>query len=204
MDQAEIERMENVTRRGGLVNSFKLALAAPAAIAALHAGTALADDGDHDKDDDKDRGRGRGNNDRRLNLPAAVGRRISYFADLSRLNDIAPGDFTGANPPSDLNTLDPLSSGWVAVGRARADAASMVHVSLRGAGKSLSYLVQFVRVKDQGRENVGTITTDGKGNFHGVAGALPGAGGKNRAGIFVLNRNVNGTNVDEYVAGAHA
>jgi hypothetical protein len=193
-----------VTRRGGIASSLKLAVSAPAALAALGVRTAFADHDDDDHDDDDHDG-----HEQKNHQNAPLKRTGSFVAALSRLTDVASADFVGTSAPSDLNTLDPLTGGRVAVTRGNGDGSSTVSVDLTGAAKSVQYLVQFVRLRDQGRENLGgtsasnlssTITTDANGRFRGHAGALPQSGGKNRVGVFVLSRN----GVDQYVTALHA
>ncbi|MBO0882939.1 MAG: hypothetical protein J2P17_21900, partial [Mycobacterium sp.] len=67
-------------------------------------------------------------------------------------------------------------------------------VTLRGAAANAGYDVAFERLNDHGREDLGTITTDGNGNF---SGSTPNAFGGNgqRVGTFVLNRGGQ----DQYV-----
>jgi hypothetical protein len=68
-----------------------------------------------------------------------------------------------------------------------------VFVALRGAVANAGYDVQLVRLHDDGREDLGTITTDTNGTFNGMT---PNAlGGSNRVGAFVLMR----AGADEYV-----
>jgi hypothetical protein len=199
-----------VTRRGGIASSLKLAVSAPAALAALGVRTAFADHDDRDDhDDDHHHDHDHDGHEQKNHQNAPLKRTGSFVAALSRLTDVASADFVGTSAPSDLNTLDPLTGGRVAVTRGNGDGSSTVSVDLTGAAKSVQYLVQFVHLRDQGRENLGgtsasnlssTITTDANGRCRGHAGALPQSGGKNRVGVFVLSRN----GVDQYVTALYA
>jgi len=72
---------------------------------------------------------------------------------------------------------------------------AQVFVALQNAAANSGYDVQFERLNDHGREDLGTINTDGNGNFSG--GAPNGLGGNgNRVGTFVLIHNGQ----DEFVA----
>ncbi|HLG72209.1 MAG TPA: hypothetical protein VK009_17465 [Chloroflexota bacterium] len=175
------------SRRAMMSAAAKFAIAAPLAISILP-GVAAADGDDHDDGDDR-RGRGRA-----LGLfcrPGAGGTSNTSFAGGLNLVPVASvnggansGDFNATNPGS-----DGLGSGAIAVNDSK-----QVLVMLRGAPANTSYDVQFVRLHDNGREDLGSFTTDANGNFNGAA---PNAlGGTNRAGGFVLIRNGS----DEYVS----
>ncbi len=96
------------------------------------------------------------------------------------------GDFAANNPGG-----DGLAAGMVQWGGGNTQAL----VALQSAAANSGYDVQFERFNDHGREDLGTITTDGNGNF---SGATPnGLGGNGiRVGTFVLIRNGQ----DQYVA----
>jgi hypothetical protein len=165
----------------------KLAIAAPLALSIMP-GIAAADGGDHG-DDDRDDRRGRG---RALGLfcrPGTVN--TTNFAgslNLVPVNSVNgganSGDFNASSPGSDS-----LGSGAIAVNDSK-----QVLVMLRGAPANTSYDVQFVRLHDDGREDLGSFTTDANGNFNGAAPTA--LGGSNRVGGFVLIRNGS----DEYVS----
>lgn len=166
----------------------KLAVAAPLALAIVP-GVAFADNDQGNDQDDGRRGRGRG---RALGINCApnVNAGFQFNGAIAALPLVAVssantgGDFAANNPGN-----DGLASSAVFV-----NSAKQVFVVLRGAVANAGYDVQFVRLHDDGREDLGTITTDTNGNFNGTA---PNAlGGGSRAGAFVLIRS----GADEYVS----
>ncbi|MBV9579090.1 MAG: hypothetical protein JO057_10915 [Chloroflexi bacterium] len=107
------------------------------------------------------------------------------LTQVSQVNGGTGGsDFSANNPGG-----DPLSFGALALNPDN----RQVFVSLRGAATGVPYDVQFERLQDHGREDLGSVTTDGNGNVDGMA---PNAlGGSHRVGAFVLIRNGQ----DQYV-----
>lgn len=179
------------SRRSIMKAAATLAVAGPLALTILP-GIAAAKD-DHDGEDDDgppgaNRGRGR-----KLGLLCRPG--TVNAANIENSLSLVPvstvnggtggGDFTATNPGSDALAV----GGAIAVSDAK-----QVLVMLRGAVGNAQYDVQFVRLHDGGREDLGSFTTDVNGNFNGAA---PNAlGGSNRAGGFVLIRGGS----DEYVS----
>ena len=179
------ETLGQTSRRSLMRTAAKLAVAAPLALAIVP-GVAFAkdhEDGDTDADDQGDdrdhgpRGRALGVNCRPdVNFgPQFNG--TSTSLPLVMVNTATNGGDFAANAPGG----DALSSGAVFV-----NGSKQVFVALRGAVANAGYDVQFVRLHDDGREDLGTITTDTNGNFNGMT---PNAlGGGNRVGAFVLIR----------------
>ncbi len=170
---------DSLTSRRGLIRTAaKLAVAAPLALAIVP-GVAFAKDGDDQGDDDDDR---RGPRGRALGINcrpnATFGNQFNGASNslpLVMVNTATTaGDFAATNPGA-----DGLSSGAVFVNGSR-----QVVVLLRGAVANAGYDVQFVRLHDDVREDLGTITTDTNGNFNGNAPNT--LGGGNRVGAFVL------------------
>ena len=93
----------------------------------------------------------------------------------------------GSQPPGPYLTKD-----WILLGLVpqtwRPTGNGQVFVALQGAPANQGYDVQFERLNDHGREDLGTVTTDGNGNFNGMTPNGLGGNG-NRVGSFVLIRN---------------
>jgi hypothetical protein len=128
-------------------------------------------DEDHSHDDnnddqgDEDNGNGNGNGGFKVRL-----------VRVSEVNGGTGGsDFTASNPGTDL-----LEQGDVA----HSD-SNGVHVHLHGAQASSTYDVQFERLQDHGREDLGNISTNGSGNANATT---PNGLGSNRVGVIVLTR----------------
>jgi hypothetical protein len=209
MGQDEVKGHETpgTTRRGVLNAGKKLAYAAPAVIAALHAGVASAD---NDSKPGRRLARGHSFQPPGLALghqqtpPSAAttvttpgqhrpGLVVTYRARLCRIADVADlPDNLGGQPN---NGNDQLSAGEVRVVAAAGSWDGTVHVTLRGAPANTQYQVIFLRLNDLGGGGVndlGTITTDGHGNFRGTTpNKIPDPGGNKlgRQGVFVLRRN---------------
>jgi hypothetical protein len=105
---------------------------------------------------------------------------------VNQINGGSGGDFPASNPGSDALSSGALS--WTGGNNG-------AFVSLRGAVANSGYDVTFERLNDHGREDLGTITTDGGGNFSGFTPNGLGGNGQ-RVGTFVLNRGGQ----DQYVA----
>jgi hypothetical protein len=206
-DEAKAREATGATRRGVLDAGKKLVYAAPAVIAALHAGVASADD-----DSKPGRRLARGHSfqppglalGHRETPPSAAttvttpGQRrpglvVTYRARLCRMADVADlPDNLGGQPN---NGNDQLSAGEVRVLAAAGSWDGTVHVALRGAPANTQYQVIFLRLNDLGGGGVndlGNITTDGNGNFRGpTPNKVPDPGGNKlgRQGVFVLRRN---------------
>jgi hypothetical protein len=122
-------------------------------------------DDNHNDNHDENNGNGNGNG--------------SFRIRLVRVSDVNGGtggsDFTASNPGTDS-----LEQGDVA----HSD-SNVVHVHLQGAQGSSTYDVQFERLQDHGREDLGNITTNSSGNFNG---STPNGLGSNRVGVIVLSR----------------
>ncbi len=180
-----METLSRASRRSLMKTAAKLAVAAPIALTVLPA--VAAADGDDGQGDDHGRGRKLG----LLCRPGAVANTANIqngmmLVPVSQVNGgTGGGDFAASNPGSDALA----SGGAIAV----AD-NHQVMVMLRGAVGNSSYDVQFVRLNDHGREDLGSLTTDVNGNFNGTAPNV--LGGTNRVGGFVLIRNGS----DEYVS----
>lgn len=170
-----------------LVNRRRV-LVGVAAFASLLPGVSLADsEGQGDQGDDGNGngngngrgfafGQGRGNGNGNGQVSNAVRLRL---VQVSQVNGGTGGsDFSASNPGG-----DGLSSGsvfWMG-------GTNAVMVNLRGATANSGYDVAFERLNDNGREDLGTVTTDGNGNFTGQTPNGLGGNG-NRIGTFVLNR----------------
>ena len=190
----EQELLSTTSRRALMRTAAKLAVAAPLALAILPGIASAKGDGNDPGGNNDDQGggddRGRG---RALGLncaPGNAGQSNGAGAALA-LTPVASvnggaggGDFSATSAGSDA-----LGSGEVFV-----NAAKQVFVALRGVVANAGYDVQFVRLHDAGREDLGTITTDTNGNFNGMAPTA--LGNSNRVGAFVLIRNGS----DEYVS----
>ena len=180
---------DSLTSRRGLIRTAaKLAFAAPLALAIVP-GVAFAKDHDDDDDDDDDR---RGPRGRALGVNCRPN--VNFGNQFTGASTSLPlvgvgaannGGDVAANAPG----ADGIGSGAVFVNGSR-----QVAVLLRGAVANAGYDVQFVRLHDDGREDLGTITTDTSGNFNGNAPNT--LGGGSRVGAFVLIRNGS----DEYVS----
>jgi hypothetical protein len=196
------DRPAGATRRGGFGTGLKLAVAAPAALAALPAGAALADSDRKWWDDEDDwnvwgvwapgwwgrvLARGRLEQAReQLRQLGRIGQTSTAFS-LHRVADVPDGDFDRGNQGG-----DPLDGGALFVVRAGGDHAGRVVVMLGDAAQRATYEVHFVRFKDKGRELVGQVTTNGSGDFSGLvtAGGSPARlSGSRRVGLFVLTRD---------------
>jgi hypothetical protein len=178
------------SRRGLIRTAAKLAVAAPLALAIVP-GVAFAKDHDDDIDDDNDgrhgpRGRALGINCR---PNANLGDQFNGASTSLPLVGVGAAN-NGGDFAANSAGNDGLGSGAVLVNGSR-----QVVVLLRGAVANAGYDVQFVRLHDDGREDLGTITTDTNGNFNGNAPNTLGGGGS-RVGAFVLIRN----GADEYVS----
>jgi hypothetical protein len=157
---------------------LKLAVAAPAVLAGLHAGVAAADDDDQGEDDDHDDGRGRS-----LARPNAAA-----TLPLSRAGDVSAngfGDFSFSGSGSDS-----LGSGRVLAGPRNGN--TDVSVTVTGAPANTTYTLQFVRATGT-RDSLGTFTTNSSGRFSGHVGTLA---GRHRVGVFV----VQGGSTDQFVS----
>jgi hypothetical protein len=158
-----------------------------AAVAGLLPGIGLADENENDQGDD-DHGNPHGR-------PPGQQRQASQtISGTSHLRLIPVSQVNGGSQGGDFSTGstggDALSSGDVAFSGGN----STIMVVLRGAVANSGYDVQFQRLNDHGREDLGTVTTDGNGNFTGQTPNALGGNGQ-RAGTFVLNR----AGQDQYV-----
>jgi hypothetical protein len=161
--------------------SRRMMLVGLAALGSLWPGVGLADDDDQGEDD---HGNGNGNGNGRGRVFA--GATTMRLVPVSQVNGGTGGDFPANNPGTDA-----LRSGVVSW----AGGNNTAEVALRGAVANSGYDVQFERLNDHGREDLGTITTDGNGNFSGRTPNALGGNGQ-RVGTFVLNRGGQ----DQYVA----
>jgi len=179
------------SRRRLVGTAAKLAIAAPLALAVLP-GVAAAKDHDGGGDDDDN---GRGNKFGLIGRECAAAGQGNFSSSGMLLVPVtqANGGPGGADFGATNAGTDGLGAGQVAV-----NTNHQVLVALRGAVANVSYDVQFERLQDHGREDLGPITTDGSGNFNGTAPNV--LGGTNRVGAFVLIRNISGTNQDEYIS----
>ncbi len=116
--------------------------------------------------------------------PQFLGQRLRLIP-VNQINGGSGGDFPASNPGSDA-----LSDGQIVWTGSNAAA----FVTLRGAVANSGYDVAFERLNDHGREDLGTITTDGGGNYSGSTPNGLGGNGQ-RIGTFVLNRGGQ----DQYV-----
>jgi len=175
------------SRRSLVRTAAKLALAAPLALAVLP-GVAAAKDHEDGGDDGDDGRRGRALG---LNCaPNTTNNNNQFNGAMSGLPLVGVASAsTGGDFAATSGGTDALSAGEVFV-----NSAKQVFVALRGAVANAGYDVQFVRLHDDGREDLGTITTDTNGNFNGNAPNALGSG--NRVGAFVLIRGGS----DEYVS----
>jgi TolA-binding protein len=201
------------TRRGGLGASLKVALAAPAALAALPLRAVAADSGDkghgndhlvhefaHEEHHDAQREQQIARLEARIEALRAQGL-AGQRVRLLKVSDVSSSDFDKGNAAS---SQDSLTTGAVRVARASGSNAGVVEVALAGAAANVTYNVVFVRFWDHGREGIGNVKTDGNGNFGGLARSNsdntgdPGhLGGNNRAGAFVLTRDGK----DQFISG---
>jgi hypothetical protein len=215
----DVKQQGGSTRRSGLGAGLKVALAAPAALAALPLGTAAA----QGSDDDWERGIGSlvrelirdhlddfrdGDRPRRLTEIEArlADRRVEGLSwqqlRLLKVADVSTGgDFDKGNA---AGSQDSLARGAVHIVRAGGGNAGRVLVSLAGAVANVTYAVVFARFHDHNRESLGNVRTDGRGNFSGLARSNsdntgdPGSlGGNNRIGAVVLTRDGK----DQFIAG---
>jgi hypothetical protein len=159
-----------------------------AAVCSLWPGLTLAD-----QDDGNGDGNGQGNGRGRpggfpfpFSQQPGNGGLTMRLVQVSQSNGGTGGDFPASSPGSDA-----LSSGQIAWSGGNNGAL----VTLRGAVANSGYDVAFERLNDHGREDMGTITTDGNGNFSGATPTGLGGNGS-RVGTFVLNRG----GMDQYVA----
>lgn len=195
------------TRRRLVRTSAKLAFLAPAVVAALPAGEAAAGT--------PKRGRvarpvappqpGQpvqpGQTNAPATAPALATEATTFFARLHRV-----GDVPTARPNADFVPLslgrDPLEAGHLRVENGADGQASGVLVNLRGAAPGATYRVWFVRFDDGDSALLGSLRTDGSGNFGGQVeppqppAARPRRG--SRVGTFVLVRDRQ----DQFITGA--
>ncbi|MFI5266849.1 MAG: hypothetical protein ACHQ7M_05660 [Chloroflexota bacterium] len=189
----EQKALGHTSRRALMRTVAKLAVVTPLALAVLPGVASAKDHGDGDGDDqggDRD-GHGRG---RALGLNCAPNANVGqqFNGARSALPLVGVGSVNGGAGGGDFTATSPGSDG-LSAGEVFVNDAKQVFVALRGAMANAGYDVQFVRLHDDGREDLGTITTDTNGAFNGTA---PNAlGGGNRAGAFVLIRSGS----DEYV-----
>lgn len=205
-DEAKVREAAGATRRGVLDAGRKLVYAAPAVIAALHAGVASAD---NDSKPGKRRALGHSFSPPGLALGhdkasadtttvttpglRRPGLGVTYRARLCRMADVAdlPGNLGGQSNSG----TDPLGAGEVRVLAAAGSWDGTVHVALRGAPANTPYQVIFLRLNDLGSGGVndlGNITTDANGNFRGTTPNKlpdPGSNKLGRLGVFVLRRS---------------
>jgi hypothetical protein len=170
-------------QRRGRRRGLQLAFAAPAILAALHAGVAAADDHhDHDDDDDDHDDHDHEQGGARPRPSAATTLPLSRASDVSA-NGFGDFSFSGSG-------TDPLSSGRVLVGPRNGN--TDVAVTVTGAPANTPYTLQFVRATGT-RDSLGTFTTNSSGHFSGHVGTL--AGG-HRVGVFVIQ----GGSTDQFVS----
>jgi len=186
------------SRRSVIVKAGKLAIAAPLALAALPSIAAAKGGDDHgpdhhepDDDDREQHGALEPDDDgSRLRIPpgqvnARFTRRLFELTPVGAVNGGSGGaDFTATSAGSDA-----LASGAVFLAGNR-----QAVLFLRGAAASASYEVFFERFQDHGREDLGAVTTDARGNANGPAPNT--LGGSNRVGVFVVARGGS----DEFVS----
>jgi hypothetical protein len=193
-----------------------VALAAPAAVAALPLRAAAADSDDkghgigswvrelaHDHNDDRhdaERERQIARLEARIEALRAQGL-TGQRVRLLKVSDVSSSDFDKGNAAS---SQDSLTTGAVRVARASGSNAGVVEVALASAAANVTYNVVFVHFWDHGREGIGNVKTDGNGNFGGLARSNsdntgdPGhLSGNNRAGVFVLTRDGK----DQFISG---
>ena len=179
----------NDSRRALLRTAAKLAVVTPLALAILPGVAAAKDHEDGDEDGDERHGRGRA-----LGLNCAPNNQVApqFNGARSALPLVGVGSVNGGTSGGDFTATSPGSDA-LGAGEVFVNDAKQVLVALRGAVANAGYDVQFVRLHDDGREDLGTITTDTNGNFNGLT---PNAfGGTSRVGAFVLIRS----GADEYV-----
>jgi hypothetical protein len=166
--------------------SRRMMLVGLAALGTLWPGVGLADDDDQGEDDGRGKGQGR---------PSGAPRGQGQVAGTSRFRLVPVSQVNGGNGGSDFSTGSPgsdgLSSGVVTWPGGNAAAS----VALRGAMPNSGYDVKFVHWNDHLFDDLGTINTDGNGNFTGQTPNGLGGNGQ-RVGTFVLNRG----GLDQYVA----
>ena len=158
-------------RRFGLITGLLIAMAPFVAFADDDQNDNNDDNGNHNGEDNN--GNGNGNGGSRV--------RLLRVSDVN--NGTGGSDFSANNPGN-----DPLESGEVT----HSD-SNGVHVHLKGAQGSSTYDVQFERLQDRGREDLGNVSTDSHGN---VNATTPNGLGSNRVGVIVLIRNGQ----DEFVS----
>jgi hypothetical protein len=197
----------SATRRRLLRRGLTLAVAAPALVSALRAGTVWAnDDDDDDDDDDEHRRRSLGqdirdrirrafddddDDDTRL---ARIGVHLHHFsAGLCRVSDAS--GFSASSPGTDSLTSGRLRL----VGRRNVADDDKIAVVLRGAPNGVSYEVMFLPASG-GRESLGNIgPTNSRGSL--VALTPKALDGARRVGSFVLvRRGGNEDGRDEFVS----
>jgi hypothetical protein len=178
--------LPSASRRGLLGKGLTVALAASAALAALPAGAALA----AGPADGPGRGPGPGPDPDDGGPPPPRGRSpMCYAAPLCRVSSVSGADFAPNSPGS-----DPLRAGEIRVFRRPSDQNVEVYLRLAGAVANTAYDVQFEHCNDHGREDLGSLTTDGRGN---CSGKLPNTlSGSDRVGVFVVIHNGS----DEFVS----
>jgi hypothetical protein len=156
-----------------------------AALGGLLPSVGLADNAQHDQDDQGDSGRGNRRGFPFVGLP--FGQQGERLLGASHLRLIPVSQVNGGSNGSDFSTGstggDPLRSGDVAF----TGGNDSIMIALQGAVANSGYDVQFQRLNDHGREDLGTVTTDGNGNFVGQTPNGLGGNGQ-RAGTFLLNR----------------
>jgi hypothetical protein len=189
----EPEALAHTSRRTLMRTAAKLAVVTPLALAILPGVASAKDHGDNDNDGDDQQGPGHGRG-RALGLNCAPNANVGpqFNGARSALPLVGVGSVNGGTGGGDFTASNPGSDG-LGAGEVFVNDAKQVFVGLRGAVANAGYDVQFVRLHDDGREDLGTITTDTNGTFNGTA---PNAlGGGNRVGAFVLIRG----GADEYV-----
>jgi len=181
-----METSTKSSRRSLIRTAAKLAIAAPIALTILPA-VAAADGDDHG--DPEDRGRGR-----KLGLLCRPGGDVNAANIQNGMSLVPVSQVNGGANSNDFNASSPGSDALAGGGAVAVAGNHQVLVMLQGGVGNSTYDVQFVRLHDDGREDLGSFTTDANGNFNGAAPNALGA--TNRVGAFVLIRN----GADEYVS----
>jgi hypothetical protein len=173
--------------------SRRMVLVGLAALGGLLPGVGLADNDQNDQDDRGDNGRGNPRGRPFVGFP--FGQQGEPLLNTSHLRLIPVSQINGGTNGSDFSTSstggDPLRSGDVGF----TGGNDTIMIALRGAVANSGYDVQFERLHDNQREDLGTVTTDANGNFVGRTPNGLGGNGQ-RAGTFVLNR----AGQDQYLA----
>jgi hypothetical protein len=183
----------STSRRGLIGTAAKLALSAPLALAALQPASALAWGGNNDDqgEDHDDRGHRFG----LIGRECSAGSFAGFQGGGTAFPLVPVGQVNGGTGGGDFGASNPGSDG-LGAGEVMVNGNHQVFLALRGAAANAGYDVQFERLNDHGREDLGGINTDGNGNFMGMTPNV--LGGTNRVGAFVLIRS----GADEYVSSA--